>query len=116
MDESSINLQSRLALFRSSITLVSNVSDFSLGKISINVKGDRLYLLGILPARDGNDQMKQARIPLGRYDVPADYKVVDSAPTFRTNGSRHGRQAVPKNKETLDVGTIRITTTSLNSR
>lgn len=76
MDGSSINLQSRLAWFHTSTTLDASGLGL-LGKISVNVKGDRLYLLGMLPARDGSDHLKQARIPLGLYDVPADHKVAE---------------------------------------
>ena len=37
----------------------------------------KLYLLAMLPAKDGSDQVKQARIPLGLFDTPADRKVAE---------------------------------------
>ena len=76
MDASSINLQRRLACFPTSTTL--DASGFGLlGKISVNVKGSPLYLLGMLPARDGSGAISQARIPLGLFDIPADHKVAE---------------------------------------
>ena len=46
-----------------------------MGKVSINVMRGKLYLLAMLPAKDGSDQVKQARIPLGLSDALADRKV-----------------------------------------
>jgi len=74
MDVASINSKSRFAWIHTSTTLDASGPSL-LGKISINVKRDRLYLLGMLPAKDSSGAIKQARIPLGLYDVPADHKV-----------------------------------------
>lgn len=77
MNASCINAQGRLAWFPTSTTLDVSALGLALAKISVNAMRGRLYLLGMLPARDGSDQLKKARIPLGLFDVPADHKVAE---------------------------------------
>ena len=48
-----------------------------MGKVSINTLRGKLYLLAMLPARDGSGAIKQARIPLDLYDEPADRKAAE---------------------------------------
>ena len=58
MNVSCINAQGRLAWSHTSTTLDDSAFGLALGKISVNAMGDRLYLLGMLPAQDGSDQVK----------------------------------------------------------
>lgn len=44
---------------------------------SLNAYRGRLYLLGRFPAKDGSDQIKQARITLGLDDTPANRRVAE---------------------------------------
>lgn len=49
----------------------------ALGKVSVNALRGKLYLLAMLPAKDGSGAIRQARIPLSLYDEPADRKVAE---------------------------------------
>lgn len=73
----SITSNCRLALFHQSATLHPNALDLALGKISINALRGKLYLLGMLPSKDGSGVVKQMRIPLGLFDAPADLKIAE---------------------------------------
>jgi hypothetical protein len=77
MDASCITASDRLAWFHRSITIESNAFSLDLGKVSVNVLRGKLYLLAMLPAKDGSGAIKQARIPLGLFDAPADHKVAE---------------------------------------
>ena len=48
-----------------------------MGRISVNVKGDKIYLLGSLPARDGSSKAKQTRITTGLDYTPANLKIAE---------------------------------------
>lgn len=77
MDASCINRERQLAWFPNSVHYRGNVSGLSVGKVSVNALRDKLYLLAMLPAKDGSEDIKQARIPLGLFDAPADRKVAE---------------------------------------
>lgn len=72
-----INAGRRLAQFHTSTTIHSSTFNLSLGKVSVNVLRGKLYLLAMRPAKDGSGDIKQARIPLGLFDAPADHKVAE---------------------------------------
>ena len=77
MHAPSITENCRLALFHKSATIGFNSSDFVLGKVSVNNLRGKLYLLAMLPAKDGSGGVKQMRIPLGLFDAPADHKIAE---------------------------------------
>ncbi len=77
MNASCISARRRLARFHSSTKIQESSLSLSLGKVSVNVLRGKLYLLAMLPAKDGSGDIKQARIPLGLFDAPADHKVAE---------------------------------------
>ncbi len=74
---SSIIQNRRLDRLRSSGTIGFNSFGLTLGKVSINTLRGKLYLLAMLPAKDGSGDVKQTRIPLGLFDAPADIKAAE---------------------------------------
>ena len=56
---------------------LKNPDSYFMGRISISVVRDRLYLHGTLPLRDGSPGRKQTRISLKLDNTPANLKVAD---------------------------------------
>lgn len=54
----------------------------SVGKISVNSHQGRLFLSGAFPRRDGQPGTYRTRLPLKRYDTPADRKAAEKSRAY----------------------------------